>query len=419
MMGVDGTADEGSAGTDAGSATEGHRRPTPPSERIVALDALRGFALLGILIINVRVFSMPEVVLLNPTAYGDFSGANYWSWFGGHLLAEGKFITLFTVLFGAGIALFVRNRERDGDDALRLHRRRTGWLVAIGLAHAYLLWYGDILVGYGVCALWVVSLRDRPPRSKALVGLVLVAVPSLMETAAGLVTDPSLVADTWRPAEAAIRAEIETYQGGWLAQLSHRVPTAVSRQTAGFFSTTLWRVSGSMLLGMALFETGVLTGDRSTPFYRRLAVAGGLAGLTLTLVGVWYIEAADWAAEAALLWRQFNYWGSFGTAAAYLAVVMLYAGRRPDGPVTRALAAVGRTALSNYLLQTLLATTVFYGHGLGLFGSVSRVEALWVVLAVWTVQVPLSVLWLRYFRFGPAEWGWRALTYRRLPPLRR
>jgi uncharacterized protein len=394
------------------------RGPTPPSERIVALDALRGVAILGILVINVRLFSMPEVSLLNPTAYGDFSGLNYWAWAAGHVLAEQKFLTLFTVLFGASVMLFTRSLDRRGASGLDLFFKRSGWLVIFGLAHAYLLWYGDILVAYGVTAFVVVFFRNRGPRVLTLLGLALLLFPSAVEVSAVLSGDIASFAAAWRPPQAAISAEIEAYTGGWLSQLDHRVPAAFYRQTTGFLSATFWRVSGSMLLGMALFKWGVLTNDRSTRFYRRLFALGASTGLAVTVAGVWYIQAREWTASAGLVWQQFNYWGSFALAGAYIAVVMLYSRWRPEGVVTRTLAAIGRTAFSNYILQTVLATSFFYGHGLGLFGQVTRFEALAVVVAIWAVQVVASVLWLRYFRFGPLEWLWRSLTYGRVPPLR-
>lgn len=395
------------------------RSPTAPSERIVGLDALRGFALLGILVINIQVFSMPEVVLFNPTAYGDFTGANYWTWLAGHVLVKQKFITLFTLLFGAGIALFVRNRERDNTDSpVALHVRRSLWLVAFGLAHAYLLWYGDILVAYGVTALFVVGARDWEPRKLALFGTALLLVPSTLEVLSAMTVDPAALASAWQPPESAIRAEVETYRSGWLAQMDHRVESSFYRQTSGYVASTGWRTAGLMLYGMALFRTGVITNERSTQFYRRLIAVGGTVGLAAILAGVWYIEASGWAASASLYWQQFNYWGSIPLAGAYIGLVMLWSTWRPEGIATRWLAAVGRTAFSNYIFQTVVATSIFYGHGLGLFGSVSRVEALGIAVAIWAVQVPLSVLWLRYFRYGPLEWLWRALTYRTLPTIR-
>ena len=391
--------------------------PTPPSDRIVSLDALRGLALLGILVINVWVFAMPEQTLLNPTVYGDFTGANYWAWAVSHVFGQNKFITLFSALFGAGILLFIESKEEKGQDAMRLHYRRTAILIAIGLMHAYLLWYGDILVAYGVTALVVVAFRDLDARQLAGVGVVFLLFLPVVELFAALTIGGDAIAAQWAPARAAIEQQVATYRGGWVEQLDHRVSSSFSRQTTGYINGTFWQVGGTMLLGMALYRWGVLTGERSAALYRRL-VALGVVGLAITVAGVFYIEANDWSADAALVWRQFIYVGSFPLAGGYLGLVMLYARRRPNGPVTRGLAAVGRTAFTNYLLQTVIATTVFYGHGLGLFGSVTRAEQLGFVVVVWAVQIVLSVLWLRRFRFGPVEWVWRTLTYGERQPVR-
>ncbi|PHQ39585.1 hypothetical protein DJ69_05435 [Halorubrum persicum] len=391
--------------------------PTPPSERIVSLDALRGIALLGILLINVWVFAMPEQTLLNPTVYGDFTGANYWAWAVSHVFGQNKFITLFSALFGAGILLFIESKEEKGQDALRLHYRRTAILIAIGLMHAYLLWYGDILVAYGVTALVVVAFRDLEPRTLAGVGVVFLLFLPVVELLVAATIGGDAIASQWEPARAAIEQQVATYRSGWFEQLDHRVPSSLDRQTTGYINQSFWQVGGTMLIGMALYRWGVLTGERSTALYRKL-VALGVVGLAITVAGVVYIEANEWSAGAALYWRQFIYVGSFPLAGGYLGLVMLYARRRPNGPVTRGLAAVGRTAFTNYLLQTVIATTVFYGHGFGLFGSVSRVEQLGFVAAVWAAQIVLSVLWLRRYRFGPVEWVWRTLTYGERQPMR-
>ncbi|SNR56059.1 DUF418 domain-containing protein [Halorubrum vacuolatum] len=393
--------------------------PTPTTERIVSLDALRGIAVLGILIINVRVFAMPEATLLNPTVYGDLTGANYLVWLLGHILAELKFITLFSLLFGAGVMLFFDHKGGDGDPPLRLHYRRTGWLLFIGVAHAYLLWYGDILVAYAICGLWIVFVRGWTPTVKLAAGTLMIAVPSVLEVATAATAPPELIAEQWRPAEETLRREVETYQSGWVAQLEHRVPAALERQTVGFVGSSFWRTSGVMLFGMALYELGVLTDRRSNRFYRRLAVVGLVVGLVPIVAGVVYIEAADWATEAALYWRQFNYWGSLPLAAGYIGVIYLGCRRLSGGIAVAAMAAVGRMAFTNYLFQTVLATTLFYGHGLGLFGQLSRIELVGVVLAIWTIQIPLSVLWLRRYRYGPVEWLWRTLTYKEIQPIRR
>jgi Predicted membrane protein len=391
--------------------------PTPPSDRILGLDVLRGFALLGILVINIQAFAMPFATLNNPTAYGDLTGANYLVWVVSHVLAKRKFITLFSLLFGAGIVLFARSKRED--EATRLHYRRTAFLLAAGLAHAYLLWYGDILVPYAVCGLVVFFVRDWEPKLLARVGLLLIAVPALMYIASGVSLESTqAVLAQWNPSDAAVAAEIDTYRSGWLAQFDHRIPTAISQQTSGFVALIFWRTSGLMLWGMALFKWGVLSNERSAQFYRRLLAGGLLGGIPLILAGVWYNEAIDWSVRALFFGSQFNYWGSLLLAGAYIGGVMLFCRRFGGGFVTSALSAVGRTAFSNYILQTVIATTIFYGHGLGLFGRVSRVEQAGVVVAIWVVQIVLSVLWLRYFRFGPLEWLWRTVTYGERQPLR-
>lgn len=359
---------------------------------------------------------MPEAVLLNPTVYGDFTGGNYWIWFLGHVFARSKFITIFSALFGAGVLLFLQRKKQKGQPAVRLYIRRTAVLVVIGLLHAYALWYGDILVAYGVIGLLLLAVRDLTARKLAALGMIFLSLLSLVEISVAVTVGGEAVTSQWAPAEATLQREVAAYRGGWLQQMNHRVSSAFRRQTTGFMGSTFWRVGGTMLLGMALYRWGVLTGERSTGLYRWL-VAGGVIGVTIVVTGVAYIEANDWSASAALFWRQFNYWGSLLVAGGYVGGITLYARRRPDGVITRGLAAVGRTAFTNYLFQTVVATTVFYGHGLGLFGSVSRIGGMGLVVIVWVVQVALSVLWLRSFRFGPVEWIWRALTYGNQPPL--
>ena len=394
--------------------------PTDPGNRIVSLDALRGFALLGILVINVWLFAMPSAVDKNPVIFGDLTGFNYIAWFVSHVFFEVKFMTLFTVLFGAGIVLFTESKERKGQPALKLHYRRTALLLLVGLGHAYLLWYGDILVTYALCALLAVLARNWLPRKLAAVGFALLVVPSLLYILLGTFVDelPAEFLTAWQPTDEMIQAEIDAYQGGWVDQMESRVPSALSLQIFGFAFYLFWRVTGVMLLGMALFKMGIISNERSERFYRRLLAGGAIFGLALILVGVWYRGYYDWAfAESVFFARQFNYWGSLLLAGAYIAGIMLWCRHRTNGVITSSLAAVGRTAFSNYLLQTVLATFIFYGHGLGLFATLSRIELLGIVVLIWTIQVPLSVIWLRYFRFGPVEWVWRTLTYGERQPL--
>ena len=400
--------------------------PTRASERIVAIDILRGFALLGILIMNIQGFAMPLAAYSNPTVYGDLTGANRWVWTLSHIFADQKFMTIFSLLFGAGIVLMSEKLDARGQRAWGLHYRRTFWLLLIGLAHAFLLSTGDILVAYAVCGLWVYWLRRLRPGWQLALGLLSVSVPALLLLGTGLSmqfippgTVQELRAD-WQPAAAAIETEVAAYRGNWLDQMEARVPASMEFQTVVLLLWTNWRAGGLMLIGMALFRWGVLTGRRARSFYVGMAIVGFAVGLPVVGWGVVQNFARNWTLEYSFfgLGAQANYWGSLFVSAAYIGLLMLFA-RSPALPwLQNALAAVGRTALTNYLLQTILATAIFYGHGLGLFGSVERVGQIGIVVAIWVVQLVVSPLWLRYYRFGPIEWLWRSLSYWRSQPMR-
>ena len=216
-----------------------------------------------------------------------------------------------------------------------------------------------------------------------------------------------------------IGQEIFTYQGGWLEQMAYRVPSSLKFQTFIFIIWFGWRAGGLMLIGMALFKWGVLTAQRSKRFYLTLMGVGFGLGLPVVSYGVVRNFAAQWTFEFSMFFGwQFNYWGSLFVALGYIGTVMLICKSIRLEKFTRPFAAVGRMALTNYLVQTLICTTIFYGHGLGLFGQVERREQILIVIGVWMFQLFVSSTWLRFFRFGPAEWLWRSLTYLKFQPMR-
>jgi uncharacterized protein len=398
--------------------------PVPPPARIACLDTLRGFALLGILLMNVQSFAMPGDAYLNPTAYGDLTGANRWAWVLVHVLADQKFINIFSMLFGAGIVLMADRTEPPRFRAV--HVRRMAILVAFGLLHGHLLWSGDILYSYGVCGLLLFGARRLRARSLLALALALYAVSTL------IMVDGALAMRTWSPERLAAfsrgmwqstpaeqAAELAAYRGGWGRHLARNSSDATDMETGIFLLYLVWKVAGLMLLGMALARLGVLTGRRSDRFYRRLTVAGLAVGLPVVAYGAWANFRAGWDVRWSFFYgSQFNYWGSVAVSLGWVGAVMLACRAGAFAAARRRLAAVGRTALSNYVLQTVLCTLVFYGTGLGLYGRVSRVGQLGVVAAVWAVQLALAPLWLRRFAFGPLEWLWRSLTYGRPQPLR-
>lgn len=399
--------------------------PVKPKERNLALDVLRGVALLGILLMNIQSFAMPAAAYFNPTAFGDLTGANRAAWTFSHIFADQKFMTIFSILYGAGIILITRKLEDRGQKSAGLHYRRTFWLLLIGLAHAYLLWYGDILVTYALVALVVFFLRKLSPRWLILLGILSLAVSTALQLfAAGSLQffPPEQVAafaEDWQPDAETVAWETAVYQGSYLDTFAHRVPASIDMNTFSFLFWGMWRAGGLMLVGMALFKLGVLTAQRSRRFYSLMALLGFTIGLLLVGVGISRNFAASWTLEySRFVGVQWNYWGSLGVSLAYIALIMLAAKSERLRGLLTPFAAVGRTALSNYLFQTIVATTLFYGYGFGLFGNVSRLGQLLIVLSIWPLQVVLSTLWLRRFRFGLAEWLWRSLTYGRVQPLR-
>jgi uncharacterized protein len=407
------------------AVTPDEARPVVERERIVAIDVLRGFALLGILVVNIQSFSMPDASLFNPTAYGDLTGANRWVWLLTHIFFEQKFMTIFSMLFGAGILLMTRRVEEKGRPSAGLHCRRMAVLLGFGVVHAYLIWGGDILVSYALCGLLVYLFRHRGARALVTLGIGAVAVSSVLSLVFGWSMpywpkeSVQEMSEMIQPPPETIAEILAAYRGSWATQAVYRAPYVLQFQTFVFLIWTLWRAGGLMLLGMGLLRLGVFSAGRPTRFYGSLVAAGALIGIPAIVYGIHENFQANWdMGYSFFLGNQYNYWGSLLVSLGWVALVMIVCKKGMLGFLTSRLAAVGRTAFSNYIAQSLTCTTIFYGHGFGLYGDVERVGQILIVLAVWVVQLIVSPLWLRYFRFGPLEWLWRTLTYRKMQPFR-
>jgi uncharacterized protein len=399
--------------------------PVAAGERVAAIDVLRGAAVLGILTINIGSFGLPDAVFQNPAVAGGFTGANFGAWLGCHLLFEQKAMSVFSMLFGAGLVLQTRRADARGASLAGTYYRRVGWLLVFGLLHAFLLWEGDILTAYALCGLVLYPFRRLAPRALIALGLAvfLLAVP--LNVGAGLAgraaSDDAASAEdeaTAREGED-LAADVRAHRGGYWELFRYRARQSLWMQTVFF---ALWagpRAGGLMLLGAGLMKLGVFTAARSFRFYAALAAVGYGAGLPVVGWGAYDLVRHHFdETYQSLIGGHFNYVGSLLVALGHVGTVMLVckAGALPR--LTARLAAVGRMALTNYLAQTLLCTTLFYGYGLGLFDRLDRVRLLGVVAAVWLLQLAYSPVWLRHFRYGPAEWLWRSLTYMRRQPMR-
>jgi uncharacterized protein len=379
--------------------------------RIVALDALRGAGILGILAVHIQLFAMPLVARSNPTAYGSLRGVDGAVWLATYVLADGKFIAIFAMLFGAGIALLAARREAAGLPAAPAHYRRMLALLLVGLVHAYVAWYGDMLVTFALCGALVFVHRDLSPARLIVAGIVFLGVAPILNTLLAWAA-PAVIAQAnppWGSSPDAVARELAAYRGGWLLQQTHRGPTAWAFQTSYFALRGVWQTSGLMLIGMGLFRIGVLTGERPSRWYATLAAGGFGLGIPLMLWSAHRGFAHGWdLRDQMLVGIHFTYWGNLLVGLGWVGVIVLLLGR---GAVPASVVDVGRTALSNYLLQTVLCTTVFYGHGLGLFGSLNRGGQVVLVALVWVLQLVVSRWWLRRFAMGPLEWALRWATF--------
>jgi uncharacterized protein len=387
------------------------------NNRIESLDVIRGFAVLGILLMNIQSFSMVGQAYLNPTAYGDLTGLNKWIWILSHIFADSKFMSLFSMLFGASILLITESAERKTGASAGLHYRRNFGLLIIGLIHAYGMWYGDILTPYAICAMLLYPLRRMSVRKLLVTGVIIFSISSFIELFFGFsmpywprenVTE---LLSSWMPTQASIDRTTSAYIGDFGAQMARRIKETAMMHTTVFLTIYFWRINGLMLLGMALYKSGFLTGDFSMASYRKIGLVTGLTGFGLVIYGLIQNCSAAWTVEYSMfIGSQFNYWGSLFIAIFYVCVVLVTIKADALKSLRYRLGNVGRMALTNYLGQTIIATFIFYGFGLGLYGQIDRTGQLLIVLGVWAFQLIFSPIWLRHFHYGPIEWLWRSFS---------
>jgi uncharacterized protein len=388
------------------------------SGRIASLDILRGFAVPGILIMNIQSFAMIGSAYINPTSYGDFTGLNKWVWILSAVFANEKFMSIFSMLFGAGVLLFISTANIKGINYKIFHYRRMLFLFIFGMLHAYLIWYGDILVAYSLCGMLVYVFRNKKPLTLIMWSALFFIVPVLINFFIGLSVlywpqEAILEFNAeWRPESSAALSEINAMRGGWIAQMQYRVASAFWMQTFLMLWWGFWRIMAMMLLGMALFKWNVLQAQKSKHFYLKMLIIGSSTGIALCSWGVYDNFRAGWVFHYSMFWGSIhNYIGSVALALGYIAAVMLLVNSQGFQKLKKLLSNVGRMAFSNYIIMSFLGMFIFYGNGLGLFGKVERIGQLGITLAIWIVLFVFSALWLKYYKMGPLEWLWRILTY--------
>ena len=393
--------------------------PVQAESRIKSLDTMRGFALLGILAVNAAYFAAPWQAAFDPLmAPLAVNAETMWQWWVMHTFFEFKCITLFSMLFGASIYLV--GGERSDKTRGAILRRRLFWLAIFGLIHGLLIWYGDILFHYALVGFLVLFARSWKPTTLFIVGGIVYVLSFAMQTMNGplmaMVPQDQLqpILEDLDAIFAVSQADFErmqaAYTGGVVSAVQENVSTWVD--IAGHSILGLMpRTIAVMLIGMALFKVGFLSGRAPVWLYVVMVLIGAAS---LALVGYqalinWNLEferihmlGAGVAANAGL-----SIFVSIGYASLF--VLLVKAGAKL---LTEPLVAVGRMAFTNYIMQSLIMTTIFYGgRGFGLWGEVDRLTLWAIVLAVWALQLIWSPLWLSRFEMGPLEWIWRRLSY--------
>ena len=399
--------------------------PIAAGERMHTLDVVRGFALLGIFLMNIEGMVGPVAASgtgLDPA----LAGAHRWADAAIYLLVQGKFFTLFSLLFGMGFAMMVMRAQAAGRPFAGMYWRRSLSLLAIGLVHALLIWSGDILVIYALLSIPLLAFRDVPARWLAWLGVAVYLAAPAMLMGLGLM---SLWVPGWDEMMAPVAAQsVAMDQAQVAAYGSGSYGMAVAQRLRDFsFMLSGLMVFGAMVFGMfligaAFMRSGAIQHPQQYPrLYTQLrwsVLALGLLAMLAsflvqptvspTLFNLHTGVAQSLAAVAGLL-----------MCLGYLAWVMRGLEVPKVAGYLHWLAPAGRMALTNYLVQSIVCTLVFYGYGLGFFEHLPRMWQVPFALGLYTVQVLYSHWWLQRFRFGPAEWLWRSITYWKLQPMRR
>jgi uncharacterized protein len=397
---------------------------------------------------NIYGFAMSFAAYSNPLAYGGTEWYNLGTWYFTHMFFDQKFLPIFSMLFGAGLVMMAGRAEAKGVKYAGTWYRRNFWLMVLGAAHAYLLWFGDILFSYAVIGMLIYPLRNRKPRTLIIVACVFWLVGLLFSASGGvymsklqassaeivemqeageeLADEQAATLEEWEamsvflgPPEVAVQKDLEGYKKGYAEIVVHRTPVVIMMQTSAL-SFLVWRVGGLMILGMALMKLGVLSGERSQSSYKKLMLAAYGIGFPIVLFSAYDLAAHQFDAMYMFsLGGMWNYVGSILVSLGHISLFMMLINGGAFANLMQRFAALGRMALTNYLMHSVILTTVFYGYGLGLYGAIPRFWQMAFVIGVVAFQLWFSPLWLAKYRFGPVEWLWRSLTYWKRQSMRR
>lgn len=405
------------------------------SQRYLELDALRGFAVMGILLMNILAFNMPEMAYINPTVYGGSEGGDFVAWLLGFIFVDGKMRGLFSLLFGASMMLIISRAEAKGEDPATVHYTRMLWLAVFGLFHFFFIWWGDILFIYAVmgCAAYLFHKWESGRLIKWAIAILLAGTVLLSAGLGSLfslemaASAPDADADTiaefrevmadFGADPALIKQEIARYGGSYWSITSHKIQEMLWAPL-GSVILMLTETLPMMMIGMALYKNGFLLGDAGATRYRKWAIGGIVSGVIFYSI----LAAIVWSSgfDTLITFNANIAWTmpprlimTIGYAAAFILLIQKLRG---SAFLVR-VAYAGRAAFTNYLGTSIVMTLLFYGYGAGLYGQFDRAESYLFVPAVWALMLLWSKPWLTHFRYGPLEWLWRSLARMKIQPM--
>ena len=423
-------------------------QPVQAANRINSLDVIRGIALLGILLMNIAGMGLP-FAYSNPTVYGGAEGLNLKAWIVTNMFFEGTMRGMFSMLFGAGVILLTTRLEKGGAGirTADIYYRRVIWLFIFGIIHAYLLlWDGEILYPYALCGLFLFPLRNVIPKKLLIGGLVILFLGTLwtfsdyqnmkqqktegLEAAAIKKDGDSLNADQtaalkkWenmskKKTDEELQEEIDARHQGYWSNVLHKVKTNQMMQTRVMYRYFFYDILAFMILGMAFFKWRIFHAEKSNKFYLIMMLIGYAFGLSINYYETTSIIDSNFdimtIEKTGLTYDIGRLMMTFG----HIGLIMLFVKSGILKFLQKALGAVGRMALTNYLMHSIITAFIFLGFGFSMYGMLERHELYYIVFSIWIAQLIYSPIWLKYFKYGPFEWLWRSLTYGKKQPFKK
>lgn len=406
------------------------------SQRYLEMDALRGFAVMGILAINIAAFAQPEMSFINPLVSSHASGLDLASWAANFILFDGKMRGLFSLLFGASSAMVIERAIASRQSAAKVHFSRMFWLALFGLAHFFFLWVGDILFLYAGCGCVLFLFRDWSADRLIKWGVIAYVVGAAL-LIAGLTPMLTLLQEAGQanasqevldkiakiyadlgtlPAD--VTAETARLQSGFSAILHYNIAEQWNRPLENLMLGPIETIP-LMMIGMGLYKNGFILGQENRATYMKI----GWWMMAISLPFFFVFAAIASAQDFNTIWMM-NITQAWSTLPrllmiiGYVTLFIVVIQRFQNVSLLHRVAAAGRAAFSNYLGTSIVMTFIFYGWGLGYFEQFGRFELQLFVVAAWALMLLWSKPWLTRFRYGPLEWLWRSLARWQLQPMR-